>query len=502
MSTADFMRSPWGHSHADYEESPIHIRPAPETATGEVVLASVMRSVGFGGVSEGAVPRQGREFDRVSREGHRRRGATRDGSVSDEAWDIVLHGLLESPKQVNQSTKRFLSLSPVVPDAALYSGSARLSENSWNPGELVRRMVSLGAKDAVAAQVLWQRLFAALTVDEGDDVWARWLHKEFVERRRVDANWALAPLDGVPDFTSDVKGGPSYPARQFVHDLDAILAAKSAMTRRQWTSLLESILRIGVVSHVLWLCHVNHNLWLEAQAALRGEPPRPGAGNDVLSRRDTLLSLGNPSAAHIKELVSRYLGARLGINALLWELAAAGKAPGRLDGPAGFRNLISAAGSERDASARGVLDLVARLREDHARTLSCKKNIGSNMFEFARYVLGQRQTANDALRNYDQGYFQRRRQERSPWRVSIGPAALLALVHCCLHGAAGPRSIQRLSLHLAEYGLLVDPGNIADGELGQRLRELGLVLDSPDAESGMLLVPPFRENQRDMEAAS
>ena len=55
----------------------------------------------------------------------------------------------------------------------------------------------------------------------------------------------------------------------------------------------------------------------------------------------------------------------------------------------------------------------------------------------------------------------------------------------------GPRSIHRLGLHLGEYGVIVDKRDIARNDLGHQLRMLGLVLDSPDAESGMLLLPPF-----------
>jgi len=73
----------------------------------------------------------------------------------------------------------------------------------------------------------------------------------------------------------------------------------------------------------------------------------------------------------------------------------------------------------------------------------------------------------------------------------MGPVSILALVHCCLRDAAGPRSIQKLCQHLAAYGIRVDRDNVTTGDLGRKLRMLGLVLDSPDAESGMLLVPPF-----------
>ena len=55
----------------------------------------------------------------------------------------------------------------------------------------------------------------------------------------------------------------------------------------------------------------------------------------------------------------------------------------------------------------------------------------------------------------------------------------------------GPRSVRRLAQHLEGYGIRADHRDIAQNDLGHQLRMLGLVLDSPDAESGMLLVPPF-----------
>ncbi|MOA62201.1 hypothetical protein D3C78_1875500 [compost metagenome] len=48
---------------------------------------------------------------------------------------------------------------------------------------------------------------------------------------------------------------------------------------------------------------------------------------------------------------------------------------------------------------------------------------------------------------------------------------------------------------MAAYGIVVDRHDIARNDLGHQLRMLGLVLDSPDAESGMLLLPPFLATQ-------
>jgi hypothetical protein len=136
---------------------------------------------------------------------------------------------------------------------------------------------------------------------------------------------------------------------------------------------------------------------------------------------------------------------------------------------------------------------LADIREQEAKALGCRKGIGGNLLEFSRHVLGQRQTAVQLLRGYDQGYLLKKKgnSASSPWVVSLGPVAVLALVHCALTGMGGPRSIHRLGSHLAAYGVIVDWKDIPRNDLGHQLRMLGLVLDSPDAESGMLLLPPF-----------
>ena len=59
------------------------------------------------------------------------------------------------------------------------------------------------------------------------------------------------------------------------------------------------------------------------------------------------------------------------------------------------------------------------------------------------------------------------------------------------HSTISPSATRRLCEHLAWYGIDVSVDDIAKSDLGRKLRVLGLVLDSPDAESGMLLVPPF-----------
>src|SRR5262245_30010722 len=107
MTIEEFKARPWGRSHPTYDQSVFAIKPAPEFATSEVLLASLYRSIGFAGYGEAQVPKAGRDFDKRPGGGKR---APNDMKLAPDAWNTVLHGVLESPKQPNQSSKRFLSL--------------------------------------------------------------------------------------------------------------------------------------------------------------------------------------------------------------------------------------------------------------------------------------------------------------------------------------------------------------------------------------------------------
>lgn len=497
MTLALFRETPWQTSHPIYSQSALAMTPAPEYASSEVILSSLYRVAGFQGLSEGAVPQAGRELDREILK-FRNRKKPREGAALDaDSFNMMLHSALESPKLPNQSSKRFLQVTPLVPQTAAFSGSARLAGSPWSPGALVRRMVWLGASDAAAAEVLWSRLFDALSVASDDDIFARFLQRELAAWA-TDSEWARAPSTPMPMLDAADQVGLRFPARQFVEDLDAVIEAKGSLTRRQWTSLLEAILRIGVVSHILWLCEVHDRSWRCMREALAGGGPATVAEARLAMLPSALsaLSYGDRALATVKDQVSAFLLARLGLNATLWSLAEFGEVPGDLSTASGLLSLCEAVRNARAAlSGGGLTELVAEVRERENSTVICRKGIGSNIMEFARHVLGQRQTANSVLRGYDQGFALRKRgaSASSPWVVALGPVAVLALVHCALSKTSGPRSVRRLAQHLQGYGISVDHRDIAQNDLGHQLRMLGLVLDSPDAESGMLLVPPFAE---------
>lgn len=506
MELSHFLANPWDRKslHASYRASMLDMSPAPEYATGEVVLASTYRQIGFSGskISENSVPSRGTEFHRrIRKKSKGKKDLTEEGIVDAELWNRIVTGTLRSPKRPNQAATRFLQISPVVPDTAIYSMTARQSKGSWNPGALVSKIVQLGSKGNDRANHLWNELYRHLSVENNDDIWARFLQQEFESWRTKDLQdaWNAPGLiekdESIFAWCASDQCGPST---RFTRDLSASLLLKPHLTRRQWISLIESVLRIGTASHVLWLCSINHSCFTTAMSILEGgDVPDAKSLNELFGVQRGFWRYGQNAAATLNDYATDFVKARAGLNLLLHQLE-------EFDNTNAIGKCFNHLGSIRDfyqwlAKIRDTFDMYqfrrnyqVVLETDH-RVVAGKKGISSNLKEFLLYVLAQRQTSEPGLESYDQGFFLAKKggYRSAPWAVLLGPVSILMLVHACTQQSRGPKTIVDFCKHLGEYGIEIQPQDVAGSLLDKTLRNLGLVLDSPDAEGGMVITSPF-----------
>jgi len=511
MSPEEYLDRPWAWVHPAYSASFLNMRPAPEYATGEVVLASVYRAVGFGKgvISEGKVPANGRAFQKRLDKGKPPKVEPGWPQIPTEVWRHIISGTLRSPKQANQTAKRFLQISPVVPDAALYSQSARQSANSWPAGELVAKVIKFGSPDLSSAQGIWNRLFHALDVTEEDDIWARLIHSEFLAWRSPDQEDCWKPpvsLEQDPVVEAWHKSGiESIPARQFARDLDSVISLKGRLTRRQWTSMVETVLRIGTAAHVMWVCRANEVHFNLLLRVLRGEaPPDESEVRNTLVRINSFWRYGQLATGAISEVSTKFLKARAGLNlflCLFGDITRKAGIKGPMETAGDFAGFLSWVWENMQLiDVPRFIGLYEKLLESEQRAVSGKKGIASNIGEFLRHVLGQRQTAEAGMDSYDQGYYlcKRGTHASAPWQVTLGPVAVMSIVHSCTQGSGAPRNITDLCGHLSEYGIDLQPQDVTGSSLGLTLRNLGLMTDSPDAEGGMVIKNPFEQLREPM----
>ena len=499
----EFIDFPWknGVLNKKYEKSFIHLNPAVERVTGEILLASLYRRVGFSNdVPENDVPIYGRKLVKNLDRKKRPAGGISSIDLDDDIWHQIVKKSLTSPKQSNQSKKQFLQLSPLVPDSTIYSMSARLAPGSWNAGKLIAKTISLGTESNQHGIDIWQTLYDKLSVnDESDDVWARLIQKELQtwrEKTLVDA-WKK-PID-LP-LTNDEKEyrvDLSIPAKYFVQDLEAILSLKETLTRRQWTSLLESLCRVAASAHVMWLCNVNEKCASMFENALKhGKYPTEDEVTEKLSQKEAFWALDQPTTKTIEETVRGYIQGRCAMNLILWsvfENRDINVDKIDLTTPLGiYQTLKYLAENNTKFDYTEYRSRLSDILENDPGVMACKKGKSKNILEFLTHVIRQKQTSEAGLESYDQGYFSRKRRNR--WVVGLGPTSLLMMVHCTTTLTNGPCTIGDLVNHLAKYGFEADFHQNNSNYFYKLLRSLGLVIDSPDAEGGMIIISPLHSS--------
>ncbi len=315
-------------------------------------------------------------------------------------------------------------------------------------------------------------------------------------------------------FRAVLPGRSFSPAERFCQDLPAVVALKNELTRRQWTVLIEALLRLGLGMHMLWVCQLNVVTWNLILEIVSGRlVPSETEIESILweSHCDAhpLLEIGENSESMLKRLIAKYAYARMGLNLLLYRLEDSGVGWDRSLGigfsqQSGESAVLSTQNFLKHIAANGRSmgsDLSARLRDECAELMDvtpalrdlakCSAGFTKNLFEFARHGLGQIKAKNDEQKSYDQSYLIAYPGGKL-LPVQPGPAMLILLVHtCCKAQGNIPASLDDLRRHFSYYGLRTPAGELADGRIGADLENLGLVVDSPDAAGGRMLVAPF-----------
>jgi len=492
-------------SHPSYYGSVLDIGLAPEYNTGEVMLAALYRQVGWQRntdkwtrFSEKSVNTESTMFFNKI---HAKRQKRNDSIIDQDDWVHLLHNGLASPKMSKQSKSKKPILYPLVPDCALYANAARLRGNPWNPGNLLEQLILNGCESKDNSEALWSKLFDKLGADSSDlneDIWARLVSEQFSNSRSEDVRWALNKLSRTrPEIGKEIF--ESSPAKAFAIDLRSILELKTKLTRRQWLATLESLVRIGSVSHVLWLCKLNYQIWAYLKKCLLASDSKElELKTSILEESSALWKLDEHGNRGAKSIIRHYLHGRVAINTLLFEYSLLTDSDVSLNTLGDMQEFGGELFKLKEAGKilpSKILERVQSLLDADPAVIACKKGVSKNIFEFVRHTIGQKNTANPAKRSYDQSYWMRKKGSYSaaPWIIDLGPTSILTMVYCCSHGYDQNRTVQDLFRHIGKYGLIVDLQDLQETNLLDSLRTLQIVVDSPDAEGGMIIINPFSQ---------
>jgi hypothetical protein len=523
-SLKEFGENPSGVPHGSYAQS-VLAPVAPEYSTGEVLVAATYRRL-LTGESDAAVDLEDIPGlpNRLAVEAAKI-DSRMDAAAFKEAWEelVLAPGGLASPSpRGQQATRRLRQLMPLVPEISRVAGVLGRVRQRWQPGNLLISALWSGKGPELAPRLL-ERLRNSLMVGRGDDYLAQFVEYclKTIQHIRPDGKRATPPelqdlVEDADDYLPAWRPRPALghlPAERFTSDLEFVLDLKGRLTRRQWVVLLESVIRLGLGMHQLWLTRLNVRVWQLCLKVCTGVRLSTSEVSDYCwspqEPDEPLLQLAENSVPALRRLISEYAQARIGINLLLFVLDEAapwktkiGQVSSNHPTPAdavaaflqhAFENRDKITSVLADKGYSSLVEGAGTLADAEPRFLSGQKGLTRNLSFFFRYGLGQLQPVDDTQRQYDQGYLlykQDRRGEK--WIVQPAPAMLLVTVHCCCRSRGSiPASIEHLRAHLAAHGIGASADELRSGGTARELQRLGLVVESPDAGGGRLLVDPL-----------
>lgn len=488
--------------------------PSPGYFTGEVMLGSAYRALLLG-VSESDV-----NLELLPSLPGRLAVPT---AINSTVWERILLGgpdSLASPQPRGRSSRgsSLPQVSPLVPELASHGCVIGTVRSRENPANLLFVTILRGLGES-GARTLLKRLAQSLSVEANDDIFARFIEENL---RKVSGSQLRNPPPAPGVLTRDkdvnryfeISGDAvrvSPVAAIFARDLGTILSLKPRLTRRQWTVLLETMIRLGLGTQVLWTCRTTEGVWRYATEVLEGHGPPP---IDRIRKelweshvaRDPLLEIGPGVGPAVRNRLGRYARARVGLNSVLFGLETSGHP---WTSPIGIPSV-------GHSSEEAILSFLIHLDANRGLMgttpiadaagippgwVNCTSGFTRNFWFFLVYGMGRLRPADTFFQGYDQSYILAKKRDaqtpagkidRSPWIFRLGPSALVALVHaCCQSEAALHATMDDFRRLLSGYGILADGDELKNGTLGTDLQRLGLVIDSPDGGGGRLLVDPM-----------
>ena len=484
--------------HVLQKRSPLHLSTKPATTQDLQILASLGRHVI--GASEDKSLQSAKQFAKWANSG------AEEANDKQQALLETLRNRVRVP--MSSGSRKGLPtvwpVVPMVPSLQKLSCFTRLTRGPWNPGAYVAAMINKGATSKEEAGALIEKLKAKLGIEKSDDAWAMLLEDsvkpmaQFWEERQ-------SPTKGreIKNDCSHIVDCDPFPARALTKDLSKILELKSALTRRQWISMMDSLLRMACATELLWVARANSKIFdmlLEA-----ADPDTDIPEMDQIDQRlvgdGCFLTSNLPFEAQVETQIWEYANARIFIRDFLGYIEDKQPAnyqelenAGGLCTQEGILTLIKIARKHGDV-VTAIRQKVLALIDLNPEFLNLKKSNSwpAQCYFFIDGILSQRVTREQDKRYFDQGYWcvKSGPAKSAKWIFRPGPIGVLTMAHLAGTRNGGSATANGLVRQFSRYGIRVTMQDVTQGKVGQDLRHLGLVVDSPDAEGGMLIRSPF-----------
>ena len=481
-------------------------RGVANISASQFLIASLHRAIGLNKTSETEASIYAeRLFNRIQ-------NSDKLGKVFDNnQLRKLIKGSLNFPKGNTKDQSQFL-ISPLISEIASFGGTMRRSQ-SWNSGAFIIEIVSNAIESDEEFEKVITDLYAALGIADDDkhNIWSHILKSEFnnisneleidSEQKEIDV-LALIKSYRTKNFKKALAS--SNFSKTIIKDLRCLIeiGKYGQISRQQWISLLETYFRLMMFNHIVMTLNLSRSYYsvlfeiLESgNKTMNEESYNHFINITPFEKSITNIFLTNETATEfINSNIQFYCLYNHFLNYLFKHF--------EID-ISNFNNkteIIEITNQllNKLNNSEELMSIFRSYRRDNEKVIKEIKIPSTSLspiWECLTY-LGRKKLKTNDLKSYvpDVNFLfaARKGVKGQPYMFELGSGVISLLTGLIFKKNEGQHFLSGLEYinELKSYNINLTIQDISEGNIKEVMESLGIIIDSPDTEGGVLIVKP------------
>jgi hypothetical protein len=427
---------------------------------------------------------------------------------SNEDLKKLFYTSLSVPSSDTQlKVKKFL-INPLVPEIGNFGLAARHAANPWNPGAFIIEIIANSVKSSQDFIDIITKLRTALIIDPNNesDLWALCVKNEFVtltDNLEIDRNSHIHEKFFQELYKKNNKKKKLYAysknSENLITDLNNIINLKSKLTRQKWVGILEGYLRLTIFNHIIYTLNLSKSYLELIYNKINNNDSSLNEDdlNDFLNNKyiinDIRLKVGSQRKLYIIKNIENFIF----YNSFVYYIMNQIGEPSFVDFDKDSFYSISEKFIKYLKDNDNAKTIKSNFYSDHEGQLSIfNENYGSfkNIKESLEYLCSRKTSTNSKFISDVNFIFEKSTSSNNApyvFNVSAGViSTLTALIFLRQNYSYEFISGLEFIKELQKYNIELSIKDISEGKIKETLLSLGIVIDSPDTEGGILIMKP------------
>jgi hypothetical protein len=427
---------------------------------------------------------------------------------SNEELKNLFYTSLSVPSSDTQlKVKKFL-INPLVPEIGNFGLAARHAASPWNPGAFIIEIIANSVKSSQDFIDIITKLRTALIIDPNNesDLWALCVKNEFTSLTNnlpIDGNSELNENYFLDLYNKNKKKKHLYSYSKnseiFITDLINIINLKNKLTRQKWVGILEGYLRLTIFNHIIYTLNLSksyleliYNKINNNDSSLNDDDLNDFLNNKYIIN-DIRLKVGSQRKLYIVKNIDNYSYYNSFVYYILNNIGESSFVD--FDNDSFYsvsKKVIKYLKDNNNAKS-----IKLKFNSEHEDQLSkYNENYSSfkNIKESLEYLCSRKTSTNSKFISDVNFIFEKSTSSNNaPYIFSVSAgviSTLTALIFLRQNYSYEFISGLEFIKELQKYNIELSIKDISEGKIKETLLSLGIVIDSPDTEGGILIMKP------------